>query len=91
MFSSLYARPGMPMIGIVITDGKSTESEETILEAKLTHDVDIQMFAVGVGASVDKEELRIIASGDEHVYMVDNYGELEELKKYIVKEVCLGK
>ena len=56
------ARPinaGHPRVAIVLTDGKSNDPPKTVLSALKCHDEDITMFAIGVGASVDMNELEV--------------------------------
>ena len=43
MFSDAYARPGVPHIAIVITDGESNYPEQTAAEASLVHEQGIQV------------------------------------------------
>lgn len=41
------SRPGVKKMGVVITDGKSSEPQLTEWEAKLAHDDGIDVFAIG--------------------------------------------
>jgi hypothetical protein len=41
------SRPGVQKIGLVLTDGQSTYNDKTIKEAQLSHEMGIQMFAIG--------------------------------------------
>lgn len=42
------SRPGVKKMGVVITDGKSSEPQLTEWEAKLAHDDGIDVFAIGI-------------------------------------------
>ena len=42
------SRPGVKKMGVVITDGKSSEPQITEWEAKLAHDDGIDVFAIGI-------------------------------------------
>ncbi|XP_071153289.1 uncharacterized protein [Mytilus edulis] len=79
------ARPGIKKIGIVITDGKSSEPECTELEAKRANDDGIEVYTIGVGESVDKSELLTIASTDKTIYTVKSYNDLADLTHVIAK------
>ncbi|XP_052090764.1 uncharacterized protein LOC127727690 [Mytilus californianus] len=79
------ARPGIKKIGIVITDGKSSEPGCTELEAKRANADGIEVYAIGVGESVDKIELLTIASTDKTMYTVDSYNDLLDLTQVIAK------
>ena len=54
MFSARYARPGVPRIGIVITDGVSNDTAKTATAARAARADGITLFAVGVGKTVNK-------------------------------------
>ena len=83
-------RANVPKIGIVITDGKSTtDNHTTIPNAILAQKNDsIVMVAVGVGNSVDKKELKGIASNDTLVMTVDNFDDLEKIKSNLKQTAC---
>jgi collagen type VI alpha len=88
MFAPEYARTWVPHIGIVITDGESNFPSQTALEAERAHEDRIQIFAVGVGPYVNKDELAAIASGGDFVFEVDNYGVLDELRQLLAWKAC---
>ncbi|XP_013388832.1 collagen alpha-1(XIV) chain-like, partial [Lingula anatina] len=82
-------RPGIPHIGIVLTDGLSTEREATQQSAKEARDSGIILFAVGVGHT-DYEELRGIASDpdDSHVFHVNDFSSFQLIHDKLVRDVC---
>lgn len=88
MFAPGYIRPGIPHIAIVITDGESNFPDQTAAEADLAHLDGIQIFAVGVGQQINKAELRSIASSEDLVFEVDNYGALDELRDKLAWKAC---
>jgi len=48
----------------------------------------IEMFVVGIGGRVDKQELRDIASNNRHVYQVHNFDELDSIHETVANEIC---
>ncbi|KAJ8395287.1 hypothetical protein AAFF_G00034890 [Aldrovandia affinis] len=66
------SRPGVPKIGILITDGKS--QDDVIPPAQSLRDAGIELFAIGV-KNADENELKAIASppDDTHVYNVADF------------------
>ncbi|KAK6175185.1 hypothetical protein SNE40_013700 [Patella caerulea] len=83
------ARPNLPQIAIVITDGKSTNGTLTLVEAQETRNKGITIFAIGVGAA-DLKELNGMASkpSDEFVVKVDNYSKLKGIKDRLALKAC---
>jgi len=87
------ARPlknGHPRVGIVVTDGQSTDPPLTVKSALRAHDADINMFAVGIGSSLNLEELDVIASDPKCVQRIilSDFTEVESLKYAIEKRTC---
>ncbi|ESN97757.1 hypothetical protein HELRODRAFT_177819 [Helobdella robusta] len=81
---------GVPKIAIVITDGASNFYNLTLDKAAELHQEDITVIAVGVGASVNREELTAIATEPScrNVFYLDGYFDLQELKDTIEKKTC---
>ncbi|KAK2171367.1 hypothetical protein NP493_1068g00015 [Ridgeia piscesae] len=90
MLSSSLARPGVPRIAIVITDGESEDPVMTEKAAKVARDDGIIMFAVGVGNKANRKELVSIASSpvNDYMFMVDNYAGLKTLRKILAWRAC---
>ena len=89
------ARPkseGHPRVGIVLTDGQSNEPQKTIVSALKAHDADITVIAVGIGTSVNLDELDIIASDPNclHRILLSSFTEVDSLKYVIEKRTCDG-
>ena len=86
LFSSPQAgngdRPGVPNIGIIVTDGKSNRAGETKQAAKDARDHGINIFSVGVGSGIDKAELNEMASDPDstHVLTVTDFTKLNAIK-----------
>ena len=96
--SSFGARPeeqGIPRVAIVVTDGQSNDGggpPATIANAQRVHDNNILTYAVGVGDSVDMDELNAIATSPEYVYLLEDFhvSELQQLQETINYQACKG-
>ncbi|XP_062575089.1 matrilin-3-like, partial [Saccostrea cucullata] len=81
-------RPNALYVVIVMTDGKSMIRSRTIYEAKQLHNMDVIVFAIGIGTEIDKEELRGIASHPDYVFTVNDFHTLETIQNGIKNSVC---
>nr|KAG5705131.1 hypothetical protein BaRGS_030848 [Batillaria attramentaria] len=84
-------RPNVPNVGIVITDGKSSDPAETVMAARAARDAGIILFAVGVGSKIDVSELDEIATDPDssHVFTATDYSVLDsEVKSTFQEAVC---
>ncbi|XP_073488307.1 collagen alpha-1(XIV) chain isoform X1 [Aquarana catesbeiana] len=81
------ARPDLPKIGILITDGKS--QDDVIPPAKSLRDAGIELFAIGV-KNADLNELKEIASEPhtDHVYNVADFNIMDTIVESLTKTVC---
>ncbi len=86
----LKSRPGARKVGIVITDGKSLSESDTLREAKRARARGVIMYAVGVGSSINKRELRGIASSRAHVIELTDFGQLQKSIRNLVNNICIG-
>ncbi len=79
-------------MAIVITDGKSSDTKNTSLEAELTRAAGIHVFAVGVGSSVDLHELHNIASKpvEQYAFQVRSFAALDSIKELLAIKTCTG-
>ncbi|KAJ1193884.1 hypothetical protein NDU88_003180 [Pleurodeles waltl] len=80
-------RPGIPKIGILITDGKS--QDDVIPPAKSLRDTGIELFAIGV-KNADINELKEIGSEphNTHVYNVADFNIMHTIVESLTKTVC---
>ena len=88
--SSNSDRTSVAKIAIVLTDGLSIHPDLTAREAQLAHNMGVQIFAVGIGAGVDKQELQDIASNPDNnfIFHVDHFGALHEIKSKLATRTC---
>lgn len=86
-------RPGVPKIGIVLTDGLSNNPERTKEEAYLAREEGIIMFVVGIGWGVDESELGAIGSEpkENFILQIDDFFSLSTIKDKLAIKACKGK
>ncbi|XP_034555947.1 collagen alpha-1(XII) chain [Notolabrus celidotus] len=82
------ARPNVPRITILITDGKSSDAFRD--PATKLRKADVEIFAVGVKDAV-RSELEAIANSpvDTHVYTVEDFDAFERISKELTQSICL--
>ncbi|XP_046331621.2 uncharacterized protein LOC124114874 isoform X1 [Haliotis rufescens] len=82
------SRPGVPKVGIVITDGRSRYPDRTAQEAADAKALDIEMFAIGIGSRIRISELNDIASSNANVKNITAFSELNDIIVTLVQKVC---
>ena len=89
-FSPKKSRTGVARVLIVVTDGKSQNTEETIAEAKHITEQGIYIFAIGIGPSVDASELDNIAStpSGQFAFYLNTYDVLHSIKDVLAIRTC---
>lgn len=75
---------------IVVTDGQSNNKSATLAQAAELHKTNINVFAVGVGSTVDQAELNAIASKSSNVFTVTNFDALDSIQAQLRKTACEG-
>uniref|UniRef100_A0A2C9LGD9 VWFA domain-containing protein n=1 Tax=Biomphalaria glabrata TaxID=6526 RepID=A0A2C9LGD9_BIOGL len=86
--NNALVRPGVPKVGLVLTDGNSQYKDITEAEAKAARDSGIHMFAVGVGRGIDDQELLRIAGDKLGVNHVDNFDKLKSIVQRLAVQTC---
>ncbi|XP_076472877.1 matrilin-1-like [Babylonia areolata] len=86
------ARNDVPHLIIIVTDGNSVNRTATKLQADLAREDNIEVFAVGIGDSVDQDQLAEIATKNTpaYVHRVDNFSALKYLSNNLVSGACLA-
>ncbi|XP_068179724.1 collagen alpha-1(XIV) chain-like [Antennarius striatus] len=81
------SRPGLPKIGILITDGKS--QDDVIPPAESLRNAGVELFAIGV-KNADENELHSIASepNNTHVYNVADFNIMSSIVEGLTRTVC---
>ncbi|XP_035534688.1 collagen alpha-1(XII) chain isoform X2 [Morone saxatilis] len=82
------ARPNVPRVNILITDGKSSDAFQD--PATKLRNSDVEIFAVGVKDAV-RSELEAIANtpAETHVYTVEDFDAFERISKELTQSICL--
>ena len=81
---------GIPRVAIVVTEGQSNvNSNFTIPNAEAAHEAGIQIFAVGVWGSVNRNELEGIASDSLFVSQLPNFN-IIVFQRILVYESCIN-
>ena len=88
------ARPvskAIPRVIILITDGRSENTADTIIAAEAVHDDGIIVFAVGV-AEANEEELNAVASRPDFKFFLTDFDvdKLRNLQVVISERACEG-
>ena len=83
------ARPGIPNIAVIITDGVSADNVGA--PAQQLRDSGCTVFSVGVGHAYDMEQLREMATDPDskHVFKA-SFEDLDSIVKAIVGIACNG-
>ncbi|XP_046331615.2 SCO-spondin-like [Haliotis rufescens] len=81
-------RADVPKVGIVITDGRSKNPAATQTAAAAARKAGLNMFAVGVGFSINTTELNGIASSLGNVLKLNDFDELLDNVLALVQRVC---
>lgn len=81
-------------VAIVITDGEQTTTKEYTpldIASKRIKDKGVEVFALGVGSSVNVDQLRQIASSNDNVFTSSGFEQLVDVVKPIVEKSCPSK
>ena len=81
---------GVPKVCIVLTDGVSTQGEATKRAAAKLQATNINVFAIGMGNSLDEAELRRIATDpdDEHYFRISDVKSIETFASKMTTYSC---
>ena len=83
-------RENVPQVAIVITDGGSDYTMLTREQADLVKAGGTRIIAIGVGDSINPEELHAIASSDSDVLYADDYNALDSIRNSLLLVACEG-
>jgi collagen type VI alpha len=89
-------RSDVPNVALILTDGKSNNEVETIMEADNAKNAGIRLVVTATGTDIGNFEIESIASYpiSENVYHVDNFANLANIGPNLVQilfDECDGK
>ncbi|XP_033728140.1 collagen alpha-3(VI) chain-like [Pecten maximus] len=82
-------RPDVGNVLVVLTDGQSTDKNETIAEAEFLHNTSTKVISIGIGAGVDASEISQIASDPKLAYTVADFNALKGIQVEVEKSACV--
>lgn len=74
---------GVPKVMVIFTDGNPDSVDKTTLAAERAKKSNISIFAIGIGSSIEQENLKKMASRDSYVIPVTSYQDLIEFNDII--------
>ncbi|XP_066269225.1 zonadhesin-like [Branchiostoma lanceolatum] len=80
------ARPGVPKIVVVVTDGRS--GDDVILPSQNLHSDGVITFAIGVTEMINYQELSAIAGSPDRVSTVFDFDALDDIKETLSSQLC---
>ena len=81
-------------VAVVITDGQSSNPTGTRTQAELLRrDTEFQVFAVGVGDNINRDELNAIATGPSFVILLRDFDatQFQRFEDQIEEQTCTSK
>ena len=90
-FSSSHGhRAGVPKVGIVVTDGKSSSRSQTIAAANDARNKGITLFSIGIGSSIDLKELKEIGNDKKNnlFFQVNDFKALKSIESTLASKAC---
>lgn len=81
-------RPAVQNLIVLLTDGQSTNNQNTLLQANAAKMEQIKIICIGIGNGVDNQELLDVSSGDDYVFHANDFIELEDILEDLVETAC---
>ena len=84
------SRPSVPRIAFVLTDGKQTEDYDAKpldVAVKPLHDLGVQVYVIGIGSYIERDELYLLARRQEDVFFVSSFEILLQQTYRIVNQI----
>ena len=87
------ARPNVQKVMIILTDGRQTVTQDSLtldVAVKPLQDMNVTIFAVGVGKAIDISELLLIVGPDrsDNVFRVQNFNQLVKDSVRVAAQTC---
>lgn len=88
--SSQGARDDAKDYVILLTDGASANPSATLAQANMLKQYGIDIITIGIGESVNLQEVTDVASDANHVFTVSDFSLLQTIRESIKKAACEG-
>ena len=85
------ARPDVQQIAMVITDGEQTQAPDAINLKEASEPLrkaGVQVLALGIGSSVNPDELRLLVEKDEDVLLAKSFTDVLVKVNSLIKSTC---
>ncbi|KAL8619706.1 hypothetical protein ACOMHN_025792 [Nucella lapillus] len=82
------ARDDATKTAILMTDGQSLNTRATELQAQMLKQMGATVITVGVGSSVNHNELESVASDIQHSFAVASFSALQSIQHELVQTAC---
>ena len=84
---------GVPRVLVLLTDGRTSSGTASVIQpSKLLRREGVNIFVIGIGRSINKKELDIIASDPDadHVVLPKSFEEIHTMVENIREASCYG-
>ncbi|XP_068690493.1 collagen alpha-3(VI) chain-like [Montipora foliosa] len=84
------SRPSVPRIAFVLTDGEQTEENDAKpldVAVRPLHDLGVQVYVIGIGSYIKREELYLLARRRQDVFFVSSFEKLLRQTYRIVNQI----
>lgn len=90
MFQTYGRGAATPRVLVLFTDGASNtgESVASVMASLAEPLQSVTRYAVGIGSSLNQDELELFAGDAERVYSIDDYASLSEIAGAITQSSC---
>ena len=85
---------GVPRVLVLLTDGMSSSGVNSLIEpSNLLRQEGVNIFVIGIGESINKNELNVIASDPDadHVVCPKTFAEVNNMVERMREASCYGK
>ncbi|XP_059164364.1 collagen alpha-5(VI) chain-like [Physella acuta] len=88
--STLFGRQSIRRKVVLITDGKSSDLQNTLSLATELKSIGIHIITIGIGNGVQRDELQAIASSNNDTYFISTYDQLVGYRTLLINKICYG-
>lgn len=89
LFNQVFRSDVPPKIAVLFTDGQSNYGSVDVKVAADRLKADkVDIFVVGIGPSLNMQEIQYIASDNSYIMVIDNYSQFLTLANIITNKMC---